>query len=92
VKHFVPRNFECLLLFQASGGDLKELEKELDELNQRDAKLKASINTMQEQIISEQRKLKTLQKNIKIDENALTKKQDEMDKVRSKSVVKSDDD
>jgi chromosome segregation ATPase len=59
---------------------LKGLEKELDELNQRDAKLKATINAAQEQIVSEQRKLKTLQKNIKIDENALAKKEDEMNK------------
>lgn len=54
------------------------MEKELEELNQRDAKLKASINASQEQIISEERKLKTLQKNIKIDENALVKKEAEM--------------
>jgi chromosome segregation ATPase len=67
--------------FQDSGGDLKELEKELDELNQRDAKLKASMNTMQEQIVSKQRELKTLQKNIKIDETALGKKENEMEKV-----------
>lgn len=59
---------------------MKELEKEMDELNQRDAKLKASITTMQEQIASEQRKLKTLQKNIKIDEAALAKKDQEMEK------------
>ena len=62
------------------------LEKELDNLNQRDAKLKASVNTMQEQIVSEQRKLKTLQKNIKIDENARASKQGEMDKVNFNSI------
>ena len=54
------------------------MEKELEELNQRDAKLKASINASQEQIVSEERKLKTLLKNIKIDENALVKKEAEM--------------
>jgi DNA repair exonuclease SbcCD ATPase subunit len=70
-----------MTIFQDSGGDLKELEKELDELNQRDAKLKASMNTMQEQIVSKQRELKTLQKNIKIDETALGKKETEMEKV-----------
>lgn len=58
---------------------MKELEKELDELNQRDAKLKASISLMTEQIGSEERKLKTLQKNIKIDEAALAEKQGVMD-------------
>lgn len=65
---------------QQSGGDLKGLEKELEELNQRDAKLKASIDASQEQIISEERKLKTKLKNIKIDENALAKKEAEMGK------------
>lgn len=49
-------------------------------MNQRDAKLKASTNALQEQIVSEERKLKTLQKNIKIDENALVTKKDEMGK------------
>jgi predicted nucleic acid-binding Zn-ribbon protein len=60
---------------------LKGLEKELDELNQKDAKLKASANALQQQISSEERKLKTLQKNIKIDEAALVKKEDHMTKV-----------
>lgn len=60
---------------------MKGLEKELDELNQQDAKLKASVNSAQEQIVSEQRKLKTLQKNLKIDENALVKKEDQMKNV-----------
>lgn len=63
---------------QQSSGDLKNLEKELDELNQRDAKLKASVSAAQDQIVSEQRKLKTLQKNLKIDENALVKKETQM--------------
>ncbi|XP_070501278.1 structural maintenance of chromosomes protein 2 [Chironomus tepperi] len=61
-----------------SGGDLKELEKELEGLNQQDAKLKATINATQEEMKSEQRKLKTLEKNIKIDETALEKKENEM--------------
>lgn len=60
---------------------MKGLEKELDELNQQDAKLKANVNSAQEQIVSEQRKLKTLQKNLKIDENALVKKEDQMKNV-----------
>lgn len=64
-----------------SGGDLKGLEAELDQLNQRDAKLKASANAAQEEILSEERKLKTLQKNIKIDENALVKKENQMKQV-----------
>lgn len=67
------------MFLKASGGDLKQLEKELDELNQQDATLKAEINTMQKQIKSQQRELETLQKNIKIDENALASKQGEMD-------------
>lgn len=75
-------NSIILFYFQQSGGDLKNLEKELDELNQRDAKIKASINAMQEKIVSEQRNLKTLQKNIKIDECALVKKEAEMANVR----------
>jgi structural maintenance of chromosome 2 len=50
----------------------------LDSLNQRDAKLKASINALREEMTSEQRKLKTLQKNIIIDETALVKKEGEM--------------
>lgn len=58
---------------------MKVLEKELDQLNQHDAKLKASINATQEQIVTEERKLNTMQKNIMIDENALVKKQNEMD-------------
>lgn len=62
---------------------MKALEKELEELNQRDAKLKASVNAWQEQIISEQRKLKTLMKNMKFDETALAKKEEEMSKVKS---------
>jgi chromosome segregation ATPase len=78
---FVEVQWNFMRFFQDSGGDLKELEKELDELNQRDAKLKASMNTMQEQIVSKQRELKTLQKNIKIDETALGKKENEMEKV-----------
>lgn len=62
---------------------MKGLEKELEELNQKDAKLKASINASQEQIVSEQRKLKTLQKNLKFDENALVKKEGEMNQVNN---------
>lgn len=57
---------------------MKELEKELDELNQKDAKIKASINATKEEITSEQRKLKTLEKNIKIDEAALAMKEGDM--------------
>lgn len=76
-----------LFKFQQSGGDLKNLEKELDELNQRDAKLKATVNAMQEKIVTEQRNLKTLQKNIKIDECALVKKEAEMTNV-SKIIKK----
>ncbi|KAG5681053.1 hypothetical protein PVAND_010519 [Polypedilum vanderplanki] len=64
-----------------SGGDLKELENELDTLNQQDAKLKASISATKEEMNSEQRKLKTLEKNIKIDETALSKKEDEMNQM-----------
>ncbi|CRK96218.1 CLUMA_CG009645, isoform A [Clunio marinus] len=59
---------------------LKELEKELDELNQRDAKIKAANHSLQEEIASDQRKLKALQNNIKIDEAALAKKEEEMNK------------
>lgn len=62
---------------------MKELEKELESLNQQDAKLKAVINATQEEIKSEQRKLKTLEKNIKIDETALEKKENEMGQVCS---------
>lgn len=61
---------------------MKELEKELDVLNQQDAKLKASINAIQGEMNSEQRKVKTIEKNIKIDETALEKKEGEMGKVR----------
>lgn len=61
-------------------------------MNQRDAKLKASINASQEQIISEERKLKTLQKNVVIDENALVKKEAEMEKTENVFVkLKSDE-
>lgn len=63
---------------QLDDGDLKNLEKELDELNQKDAKIKASINATKTELTSEQTKLKTLEKNIKIDETALAKKEDEM--------------
>lgn len=70
-------------LFQNSGGDLKELEAELEQLNQKDAKLKATANVAQEQIVSEERKLKTLQKNIKIDEEALVKKENQMQQVNT---------
>lgn len=66
---------------QQSGGDLKDLEKELEGLNQQDAKLKATINATQEEMKSEERKLKTLEKNIKIDEAALEKKENEMGQV-----------
>lgn len=71
-----------LIRFQQSGGDLKGLEKELDALNQRDATLKAAISSTQDKIVTEQRTLKTLQKNIKIDEAALVKKEGEMAKVK----------
>jgi hypothetical protein len=54
----------------------------LDGLNQQDAKLKASIGATKEEMNSEQRKLKTLEKNIKIDETALVKKEGEMGQVR----------
>lgn len=47
-------------------------------MNQRDAKLKAAVTAAQDQIVSEQRKLKTLQKNLKIDESALAKKEEQM--------------
>lgn len=57
---------------------MKALDKELDDLNLRDAKLKASVNAAQDQIVSEQRKLTTIQKNLKIDENALAKKEAQM--------------
>lgn len=57
---------------------MKELEKELDELNQKDAKVKASINATKVELTSEQRKQKTLEKNIQIDENALAQKEGEM--------------
>lgn len=66
---------------------MKGLEKELEELNQKDAKLKASINASQEQIVSEQRKLKTLQKNLKFDENALVKKEGEMNQVNNLNLI-----
>lgn len=55
----------------------------MNTLTERDAKLKASINAKNDEIISEQRKLKTLEKNIKIDEVALTKKESEMSEVGS---------
>lgn len=54
------------------------MEKELDELNQKDAKVKASVNATKVELTSEQRKQKTLEKNIQIDETALAKKEDEM--------------
>ena len=60
---------------------MKELEKELDGLNHQDAKLKATISATQEEMKSEERKLKTLEKNIKIDETALEKKENEMGQV-----------
>lgn len=50
-------------------------------MNQRDAKSKATLGVSQEKIYAEQRKVKTLQKNIAIDENALVKKESEMAKV-----------
>lgn len=51
-------------------------------MNHQDAKLKAIINATQEEMKSEQRKLKTLEKNIKIDETALEKKENEMGQVK----------
>ena len=54
------------------------MEKELDEQNKKDAKIKASINATKEEMSSEQRKLKTLEKNIGIDERALAKKEGDM--------------
>lgn len=77
-----------LIWFQQSGGDLKGLEKELDALNQRDATLKAAISSTQDKIVTEQRTLKTLQKNIKIDEAALVKKEGEMAKVKQTFMFK----
>lgn len=47
-------------------------------MNQKDAKIKASINATKEELTSEQRKLKTLEKNIRIDETALAKKEGDM--------------
>ncbi|CAO1400186.1 unnamed protein product [Diamesa serratosioi] len=61
-----------------ASGQLKELEKEIDGLNQKDAKLKAKIVSTKENISCEERNLKTLDKNIKIDENALLQKEAEM--------------
>lgn len=77
-----------MIRFQQSGGDLKGLEKELDALNQRDATLKAAISSTQDKIVTEQRTLKTLQKNIKIDEAALVKKEGEMAKVKHLCLIK----
>lgn len=69
-------------LLQNSGGELKELEGELEQLNQKDAKVKAAANAAQEQVTSEERNLKDLQKNIKVDENALAKKEHQMQQVQ----------
>lgn len=41
------------------------------------------MNAARDRIASEQRKVKTLLKNIKIDESALAKKEDQMNKVSS---------
>lgn len=65
-----------------ASGQLKELEKEIDVLNQKDAKLKAKIVFTRENISSEERNLKTLNKNLKIDESALLQKETEMQKVK----------
>ena len=62
---------------------MKGLEAQLEELNQKDAKLKAAANVAQEEILSNERELKTLQKNIKIDDNALNKKETQMNQVRT---------
>lgn len=64
-----------------ASGELKELEKQIDILNQKDAKLKAKIVSTVENISSEERNLKTLNKNLKIDEIALFQKETEMQKV-----------
>lgn len=64
-----------------ASGELKELEKKIDTLNQKDAKLKAKIVSTVENISSEERNLKTLNKNLKIDEIALFQKETEMQKV-----------
>lgn len=53
-------------------------------MTQKDAKLKAKINAMQEKITGERRSQKTLQKNIKIDEKALADKEQQMNNVRWK--------
>jgi chromosome segregation ATPase len=60
---------------------LVELEAQMEQLNKQDAALKAKINTAKDTINSDERKIKTLQKNIQIDENALNKKENEMEKV-----------
>jgi len=61
---------------------LKQLEKNLDELNKEDAKSKAAIGATQAKLTSEERKLQTLRNNVKIDEKALATKEREMEQVR----------
>lgn len=70
-----------------SGGELKGLEKQLDEMNKKDAGMRAEITSSKEAIFSEEKKIKLLVHNIKTDENALKKKEDEMGKVRKRIFV-----
>lgn len=73
-------NFILFIYLKNSGDELKELEKKLDQLNQEDAKNKAQINSMQGELVSEQRKLKTQQKSNEVDVAALKKKEEAMSK------------
>lgn len=68
------------IIFKESGGELKRLEEEQSQINQRDAKTKAHINSLEAEVVSDKRKYKTLEKNNSIDENALKKKNDINDK------------
>ncbi|XP_055592963.1 structural maintenance of chromosomes protein 2 [Uranotaenia lowii] len=62
------------------GGVLSELEKELSAASKKEATVSAERNSTKDNIGVEQRKLKNLQKSIKDDENALSKKEAEMQK------------
>lgn len=64
-----------------AGGQLKELEQQLDKCVQTEAKHTANLKALQSNITSEEKKLKSLEKSKLDDENALNQKETQMAKV-----------
>lgn len=67
--------------FQETGGAIREVEEELTKVSKEEAAATAKRNACNENIVAEERNLKQLQKSIKNDETALSKKENEMQKV-----------